>query len=154
MGRLSLERKKTLNKIKEMRFIIKKIIDKGLITENDVLYFSRLTYPYTAYYDSKKTFNRTKYLNQIFTSPFLLCDQENLKINIKVLLPNLLEYRYNYEIEELKYQLDKGYITKEEYNNMEDDLYFAYYLSSEDGKSIIKNGKVKGIGKNVLIKTK
>ena len=154
MGRLSLENKSELYKIKEMRLKIKKLIDRGLITENTILYFSKLQSPDVSLSDKKNSYNRNIYLNQIFTSPFLLCDQEGLDRNIKVILPILLEYRYNYEVEELDLQYKYGYITLNEYEKMKKNLYFAYYLSSEDGKNIIKNGKAKGICRNVLTKTK
>ena len=58
-------------------------------------------------------------------------------------LPNFLINRYKAELEELKYFYEQGLISNEEYIADKEDLKFIYFKSSEEGKAILKEGKIK-----------
>ena len=89
---------------------------------------------------------KNKILKQIFNCPFLLLDQD-LSINIKKLLPEFLKYRYDMEISELDNLLELGQISEDEYINEKEILKLYYYKTSDEGRVILKKGKIKSINK-------
>lgn len=89
---------------------------------------------------------KIKILKQIFNCPFLLLDQD-LSINIKKLLPEFLKYRYDMEISELDNLLELGLISEDEYINEKEILKLYYYKTSDEGRVILKKGKIKSINK-------
>ena len=80
----------------------------------------------------------------------MLCDQDILSLSIKKILPIFLDSRYKIEQDELKYQYNEGYITKELYEKELDELKFIFYKSSLDGKNILKTGHVLNVCDNVI----
>ena len=88
---------------------------------------------------------KSSILKDIYNCPFLLCDQENLSVDIKKLLPVFLNTRYQIEKDMLDFYYSECYFTEEEYNKEIDELDFVYYKSSNDGKKIQKTGTAVGI---------
>ena len=109
--------------------------------------------------DKNYTLNKTKkykeiLLKQIISSPFVLCDQKRLSLEVKRLLPIILGTRCQDEIEELEKQNELGFINDDELKEELEMLKFVYYLSSEDGREILKTGHVKNVKNKVLYKIK
>ena len=92
-------------------------------------------------------------LKQIAINPFLLCDQDNLDLNVKKIIPVLLTLRSNSEIDELEMMQELDFISEQELKEEIQMVKFNYYLSSEDGRNILKKGHVKNVKDNVLRKT-
>lgn len=80
----------------------------------------------------------------------MLCDQESVSEEIKQILPLFLNYRYNIEIKELDNLYNQGYINKKEYYKQKDLIKFYYFLSSKEGKEILKYGRIQNITDNVI----
>ena len=66
----------------------------------------------------------------------------------------MLEARCQDEVEELEKQNELGFIDDSELKEELEMLKFVYYLSSEDGKEILKTGHVKNVKSKVLYKIK
>ena len=79
-------------------------------------------------------------LRQIVGSPFVLCDQERLSLDVKKMLPIILRIRCKDEMEELQKMKELGFINDEEFKEEREMIKFSYYLSSEDGRQILKTG--------------
>ena len=149
MGRLSNVKKIKLLKIEKDRLILFDYIKNNYITEADILGLINkdVNYGITNINPKKK---KETMLKRIFNSPFLLCDQPYLSINIKKLLPYFLDARYQVEKEILKYHLDNNFMNEDEYKIALDELEFVYYKSSEDGKNILKTGHVVDVKSNII----
>lgn len=139
MANLTKSKKLKLLKIERERLYISNLLENNILTDEDILYLIKKD----ASYGLVETKNKSKlYLKDIFNCPFLLCDQDYLSLNMKKLLPYLLDARYKAEQEELNYQYKEGFLSKEELDKQLDELLFVYYKSSQDGKNILKTGHV------------
>ena len=150
MGRLINSKKIKLFEIEKARLMLAIDIKNGLITEDDIILLGHKNIEYIFKYTNKPSNYKKSVLRNILSCPFLLCDQDSLSLNIKKILPLFLDSRYKIEQEELKYQYEKGYISKEEYQKELDELEFVYYKSSNDGKSILKIGHVCNVKDNII----
>ena len=148
MGRLTNEKKIILLKILKARYELETNLKNNFITEEEI--FNLINKNINFGISNKKHNYKETCLKNIFTSPFLLCDQDNLGMNIKKILPIFLDARYKEEQAELLYQYNNAYINKEEYEKALDNLEFTYYKSSEDGKNILKTGHVKEVKDNII----
>lgn len=127
---------KNLLKIKIERKKLEAYLQNGFITEGDIINIMEAN----SYYGVKATKNYKKeILKNIFNCPFLLCDQKNISENIKELLPNFLQSRYDMEISELEFMYDNADITQEEYDIQKTLIDFCYYESSDDGRKILND---------------
>ena len=154
MGRLSIENKKILYVIERERCRLKYDFDHGEIVDEDIFnLINNFDLEFLLKKDSKINY-KENLLRKIFNSPFLLCDQENMSKNMKLVLPIFLDYRYNQELEELNYQYKLGFMEKKEYESRKKELFFAYYMSSKDGRNIIKTGKAVSVKEKNYIKSK
>lgn len=140
-----LTKKKVLIRIEQARFILGSEIECGLITTNDII---RLFNKDDHYRLTKVKDYKDQQLRNIANAPFLLCDQDNLDLNIKKILPNILKVRFDTEVEELYYLYENGELSIDELLEKKEMLNFCYYGSSMDGKNILKNGKVKSVVNN------
>ena len=152
MSTLTQSRKIKLLKIEKARIELAFELKKGLITEKDIISLSQKDMEYMFKYSNKSSNYNKSVLRNILSCPFLLCDQDDLSLDIKKLLPYFLDSRYKIEQEELKYQYEEGYITKEEYEKELDELLFVFYKSSNDGKSILETGHVSNVIDNKIRK--
>lgn len=147
MEELTREQQLLLLKIEKARTILAGELERGYITSRDIIKtFSKD--------DNYRLSNNHEYkinvLKNIVNSPFVLCDQANLDMDLKKLLPSILKVRYDYEIEELYSLYDNGDITEDELLKAKKMLKFCYYESSIDGRQIFKNGKVKNVVNNKI----
>lgn len=142
MGKLSANKKKKLIIIEEKRYEINNFLENGFITEEDIMSLASKDINYGVKNEYRRYDYKEAILKDIFNCPFLLCDQKNLSLKIKEILPIFLKARYETEKEMLDLYLKQAYITQDEYNNEIDELDFVYYRSSNDGKNIQKEGKL------------
>ena len=145
MKELTKEQELLLLRIEKARVILAGDLERGYITTRDII---RCISKDDNYRLSNNHDHRDNIIKNIINSPFILCDQDNLDIEIKKLLPNILKVRYDSEIEELYALYDNGDISDDELINGKEMLKFCYYESSTDGKQIFKNGKVKSVVNN------
>ena len=147
MKELTKKQELLLLRIEKARIMLSGELERGLISTSDIIkLFSRDdNYRLSSNQDYK-----VSVLKNIINSPFLLCDQDCLDIDIKKLLPNILKVRYDSEIEELYNLYDNGDINNDELIEGKKMLKFCYYESSMDGKQIFKNGKVKNVVNNII----
>lgn len=143
-------KKENLKRIKYARKILNLELENGLITEDDVLSLLNKRNDYGFRNKGKTQSYKQSVLRDIFNSPFILCDQENLSLNIKQLLPLFLNCRYQMEIEELDSLLEGCFISKEDYEKLKKIIDFNYYGSSKDGKNILKTGHVDNLLDNKI----
>lgn len=146
-----MKNKEILERIDRARILLDQNLECGLITDEDIFGLLKK--------DKNYTLNKAKkykeiLLKQIISSPFVLCDQKRLSFEVKRLLPIILETRCQDEVEELEKQNELGFINDDELKEELEMLKFVYYLSSEDGREILKTGHVKNIKSKVLYKTK
>lgn len=139
-----------LLQIEKARILLNIELENGVITEKDLinLLSERADYGFI----KKDEFNsyKKRILKDIFNSPFLLCDQENISIRVKKLLPIFLKCRYDMEIDQLNYMYNECYINEEEFEKEKKLIKFYYYQSSTDGKSILKTGHVNNVLNNII----
>ena len=149
---MTLTDKKKINliRIEEARQSLNIYLENGFITEEDILHLLKVKNDYGFKYKNKAHSYKSSVLRSIYNSPFILCDQDCLSLNIKQLLPIILKSRYDKEIDELKYMLENGLIKKQEYIEEEKLLKYNYYDSSLEGKSILKNGHVDNLLDNKI----
>lgn len=142
-----ITKQKVLMRIEKARLILGSEIECGLITSKDII----KTFSTSDSYRLQKVKDyKEQQLRNIANSPFLLCDQNKLDLNIKKVLPNLLKVRYDSEVEELYYLYENGHISNDELFEQKEMLNLCYYHSSVDGKSILKTGHVKCVIDNVI----
>lgn len=146
-----MKNKEILERIDRARILLDQNLECGLITDEDIFGLLKK--------DKNYTLNKTKkykeiLLKQIISSPFVLCDQKRLSLEVKRLLPIILGTRCQDEIEELEKQNELGFINDDELKEELEMLKFVYYLSSEDGREILKTGHVKNVKSKVLYKIK
>lgn len=146
-----MKNKEILERIDRARILLDQNLECGLITDEDIFGLLKK--------DKNYTLNKTKkykeiLLKQIISSPFVLCDQKRLSLEVKRLLPIILETRCQDEVEELEKQNELGFINDDELKEELEMLKFVYYLSSEDGREILKTGHVKNVKSKVLYKIK
>ena len=77
-----------------------------------------------------------------------------MSLEVKRLLPIILGTRCQDEVEELEKQNELGFINDDELKEELEMLKFVYYLSSEDGREILKTGHVKNVKSKALYKIK
>ena len=145
------ERKLISLKVASARIKVAEEIRRGIITEEDLVWLINQD---SCFGLEKKLTAKQKLLQEIFNSPFLLCDQPALSLNFKKLLPSILGARYTHEVEELKQMRNLGYITKEELKEQREELKFSYYYTSEEGSYILRRGHVKNVVDNVIRENK
>lgn len=147
MKELKRKQQLLLLRIEKARIMLSGELEREFITTRDIISsFSK---------DSNyRLSNNHEYkicvLKNIINSPFLLCDQDNLDIEIKKLLPNILKVRYDIELEELYVLYENGDISDNELLESKEMLKFCYYESSVEGKQILKTGKVKNVADNKI----
>ena len=147
----TIEKKKVLlEQIQEARNKFKIDFNNGIITEAEIMRLLKVKSDFGFKYRTTVHTYKSNVLRSIFNSPFVLCDQDDLSIIMKKILPFLLGARYEMEIEELDGQLRLGYISNNEYIKKKQLLKFCYYESSEEGKSILKTGHVKNVLNNKI----
>ncbi len=151
MNNLDIRKEEVLDRINDARMMLDQALECGLITESDI--FNLLRKDKNCFLDKTKGY-KNLLLKQIIGSPFILCDQNRLSLNLKKLLPTILKIRCQDEVEELEKMQKLGLINDKELKNEKEMINFIYYLSSEDGRQIIKNGHVKNVKSNVLYKIK
>jgi len=150
MGRLTNSKKIKLLRIEKARLELSVNLKNGFIKEEDIILLSDKNINYGFGNSKAKTSYKQYVLRSIFNCPFILCDQDSLSLNIKRILPFFLASRYKTEKEELEYQYEEGYISKEKYEKELDELEFVYYKSSNDGKSILKTGHGVDVKDNII----
>ncbi len=146
-----MKNKEILERIDRARILLDQNLECGLITDEDIFGLLKK--------DKNYTLNKTKkykeiLLKQIISSPFVLCDQKRLSLEVKRLLPIILGTRCQDEVEELEKQNELGFINDDELKEELEMLKFVYYLSSEDGREILKTGHVKNVKSKALYKIK
>ncbi len=146
-----MKNKEILERIDRARILLDQNLECGLITDEDIFGLLKK--------DKNYILNKTKkykeiLLKQIISSPFVLCDQKRLSLEVKSLLPIILGTRCQDEVEELEKQNELGFINDDELKEELEMLKFVYYLSSEDGREILKTGHVKNVKSKVLYKIK
>lgn len=141
------EKEMLLLKIEKARILLGSELETGFIHYNDIIKsFSKSDdYRLSGKYDYKLSV-----LKDIINSPFILCDQNCLDINLKKILPSILKVRYETEIEELYALYENGDISSDDLLEGKEYLKFCYYESSEEGKQILKTGKVKCVVNNTI----
>ena len=149
MKKLTKEQELMLLKIERGRAILACELEKGFIDSGDI---ARLFRHDISYGFKKARDYREKVLIHIFNNPYMLCDQDNLDIDIKKLLPQILKTRYDIELEELYALYEQCYISDDELLERKEMLKFCYYESSVDGEEIAKNGKVRKLGSMKSVK--
>lgn len=146
MGRLTNSKRLKLLKITKAKLIISELLLNGLIKEEDIIKLFSQNLDYGFRKNKERLSYKEKILKEIFNSPFVLLDQQNLSARVKYLLPYFLEARYDMEKNTIDYYLEKAYMSEEEYTKEIDELEFCYYRSSNDGKKILikknKNGNL------------
>lgn len=150
MEGIELRKEQNLQRIYNARDVINQALISGLITSNDI--FKLLGCDKEYILSSPKSYKELL-LKQIAINPFLLCDQDNLDLNVKKIIPVLLTLRSNSEIDELEMMQELDFISEQELKEEIQMVKFNYYLSSEDGRNILKKGHVKNVKDNVLRKT-
>ena len=86
-------------------------------------------------------------LVDIYNCPFLLLNQTSISIKLKKTVLEFIKFRYNTEIAELDYMYSQGLITKSEYVDEKENIKFNYYKTTDEGKVLLKYGKIKKIDK-------
>ena len=82
-----LERQKNLIRINNKRSEINLALQNGLITEDDIISLLKKDINYGVRNLQSYQSPKNKMLKNIFNCPFLLCDQEILSDELKLLLP-------------------------------------------------------------------
>ena len=147
--KIQKERRIKLIGIEIDRLNIKKYLEDEYITDEDILALSNIDKNYGVL-SNQKSDCKTTILKHIYNCPFLLCDQESVSEEIKQILPLFLNYRYNIEIKELDNLYNQGYVNTKEYYKQKDLIKFYYFLSSKEGKEILKYGRIQNITDNVI----
>ena len=151
MDNLEIRKDETLERINRARMILDQALECGLITDTDIFGLLKKDKNYSL----GKTKNyKELLLRQIVGSPFVLCDQDRLGLDVKKVLPIILRIRCKDEMEELQKMKELGFINDEEFKEEREMIKFSYYLSSEDGRQILKNGHVKNVKSKILYKIK
>ena len=122
MKELTRERELLLLRIERARVMLAGELERGFITSKDIInsFSSNDNYRLSNNHEYK-----INVLKNIINSPFILCDQNNLDMDIKKLLPNILKVRYDSEIEELYTLYENGDITDDELLEGKEKLKFC-----------------------------
>ncbi|MBR6689921.1 MAG: hypothetical protein IKL65_01150 [Bacilli bacterium] len=107
------KKKLLLIRIEQAREILNIELKNGLITELDILHLLKEGTDYGFKCKDKPQNYKKSVLRSIFNSPFVLCDQKYLSLNIKQVLPLMLYSRYQIEMNELNGMLENGFISNE-----------------------------------------
>lgn len=149
MDNLEIRKSLELDKIYKAREVLNQSLLNGLITNKDIYCILKKD---SSFMLGNPSSYRELILKQVAINPFILCDQECVDFGIKKILPTILSVRSSMEIEELEMMFELGLITEEELKNEKEMIKFNYYLSSNEGVQIFKNGQVKVVKDNVLRK--
>lgn len=147
---LTETKKIKLLEIEKARILLNIELENGVITEKDLINLLSEKADYGFIKSNEFNSYKRRVLKDIFNSPFILCDQKNLSIRVKKLLPIFLNCRYSMEKDYLNYMYNECYISKEEYELEKKLIKFYYFQSSEDGKSILKTGHVNNVLNNII----
>lgn len=145
------ERRLMALKIQSARLRVERELSEGTITTEDLVCLVNQSSDYGI---AKVSTTKEKLLQELFNSPFLLCDQDMLDWDVKQILPNILRSRYSMEMKELKQLCKLGFITKEELKRKGDLVRYCYYYTSEEGQYILRRGHVKNVKDNVIKENK
>lgn len=151
MNDLETRKEENLERINKARAILDMNLECNLISSENIITLLKKDKNYAF---SRPKNNKDRLLKQIIVSPFVLCDQKRLSLEVKKLLPIMLETRCQDEVEELEKQNELGFIDDSELKEELEMLKFVYYLSSEDGREILRTGHVKNVKSKVLYKIK
>lgn len=151
MNDLEARKEENLERINKAREILDMNLECNLISSENIISLLKKDKEYAF---SRPKNNKDRFLKQIIISPFILCDQKRLSLEVKKLLPIILETRCQDEVEELEKQNELGFIDDGELKEELEILKFVYYLSSEDGREILRTGHVKNVKSKVLYKIK
>lgn len=154
MGKLTKEQQNILLRIERARILLSADLTNKVITERDILDLLKEKSDFglnlRMIYKSKGNFGvkigldyKSKVLREIFNCPFLLCDQKQLPLSIKQILPIILKARYDNELDELYCLEEQNLISSDELLERKEMLKYCYYGTSEEGKAILKNNSVK-----------
>jgi len=91
MKELTKEQQITLLRIEKARVMLAGDLERKYINSRDIICSFSKDENYRL---SNNHEHRENIIKNIINSPFLLCDQDNLDIEIKKLLPNILKVRY------------------------------------------------------------
>ena len=150
MGRLLKEKADKLIRIEMARAEINFNLANGFITDSDILSLNFVKPNFGIDNINRRKEPKTAILMDIYNCPFILCDQENLSLEVKQILPSFLAYRYEIEVKQLYNYYKQGMLSKEEYTKQRDIIKFCYYKSTVDGKSILETGHVKDVTNDVI----
>lgn len=139
------KKKLKLLQIEKARYILNIELENGVITEKDIMSLISVNKNFGIRKGKSQYSYKHTVLMSIFNCPFVLCDQPILSLEIKKILPIFLDARYNTELDELNLCYKQGYINDKELEEETKLLKFCYYGSSNDGKSILKNGHVDNV---------
>lgn len=102
------------------------------ITDNDIIKLIKVnSIEIEGLLKQIKDNTKKRILLTIYFCPFILIDQKYLSNKLKKILPIIIKVRYENEIEELYYQLEKGYINNDEYLNLKKDLKQNYNINKK-----------------------
>lgn len=131
-----------LLQIKEARINLNSEILRGFITTKDILSLLKVS-PYYGLKIQNRIYSYKKsVLISIFNSPFLLCDQENLDVSVKKILPIFLNARFEMELDQLTYYYKEGFLSKKQLKEEIELLKYYYYESSIEGQTILNNNEL------------
>lgn len=118
--------------LENIKYRILKMISSGIITNEDIKELNSMTWEDVSNAYNPNSFKSTV-LFQIYCNPYLLCNDNIVKFKFDIDIDDiadLLIKRYNNELEEYTYRLKEGYINRDEYELMCDELYSLYFNSS------------------------
>lgn len=138
-----------LERINNAREVLDYALSVGLITQKDIYNILKNNCDYIF---TKTNGYKDKLLKQIISSPFVLCDQDSLDLHVKKILPTILSIRSSVEINELEMMQELGLIDEHELKDELKMIKYNYYLSSIEGRQILKYGHIKNVKDNVLRK--
>ncbi|MDO4963455.1 MAG: hypothetical protein Q4E75_05135 [bacterium] len=120
-------------KIEYTKYLISYYVKEKIITKEDLLKITTLNKDFFNNNDLKN-----KMLSNLYNCPFLLNldDLEESLLKNKWLV--FIYSRFEDEINELRYQLNKGIISKNEYMEIYNDLREKYFINDEDKKRVKK----------------
>ena len=136
----SIKNQKLVNllKIEQYRYGIENAIKANVLSNEDILGLLNVDINYGLDINRCRD-NKERMMKTIYNAPFILCDIDLFDKNMKQVIYSLLKYRYEIELKEINYDLNKCYISEEEYNEKIEMLIYNYFYSSEEGKSFFED---------------
>lgn len=124
-------------KIKDKKNHIQELIQKDFITNDDIKSLLNKSFDEILKYSISRI-TKERLLYKIYLQPYLLCDDELSKINVNLIVELMIK-RYTMEISEINYLYKEGSISLKDYYRYIDSLVYAYFNTSEIGKTIYEN---------------